>query len=64
MEKMRTFQERILGQGHIITEITTKMHDLDHLLKWHKKLKVDMIEKEKVRARESEAVKRTFEKII
>jgi len=64
MNKMKTFQERILGQGHVIGEITTKMQDLDHLLKWHKKVKADTIEKEKVRARESEAVKKTFEKII
>jgi hypothetical protein len=64
MAKMKTFQERILGQGHIIGEITNKMHDLDHLLKWHKKVKADTIEKEKVRAKESEAVRKTFEKII
>ena len=64
MDKMKTFQERILGQGHVIGEITSKMQDLDHLLKWHKKVKADTIEKEKVRARESEAVSRTFEKII
>jgi hypothetical protein len=42
----KNFQERILGQGHMLQDTSSKFEELEDLVKWQKRLKKSLKKKD------------------